>query len=70
MTQAQKVWNYMCNHPEGITPLEALDHFGIMRLAARINDLIRDGHSIKKTMVCRKTEAGATVHFMRYSKGE
>ena len=33
-----------------ITPLEALDKFGCLRLGARIWDLKRDGHKIERTM--------------------
>ena len=36
-----------------ITALEALEKFGCLRLAARINDLKNDGHSISTAMVAR-----------------
>ena len=49
MSQADDILAYMREHPEGITPLEALRLFGCMRLAARIADLKADGHRIAMT---------------------
>lgn len=34
-----------------LTALEALNRFGCLRLAARIDDLKKDGHDIKSQMV-------------------
>jgi hypothetical protein len=36
-----------------ITPLEALNKFGCLRLSGRIFDLKEDGHDIKMKMVVR-----------------
>lgn len=44
MTQASQILDYLLNHPEGITPLEALEKFGCFRLGARIHD-IRNGNT-------------------------
>lgn len=43
----------------GLTPREAQELFGCMRLAARVHELKRDGHNIQKRMVA--TPGGATV---------
>jgi hypothetical protein len=45
-----------------ITPLQALRRYGVFRLAARINDLRKRGHSIKTERV----EQGGKS-FARYS---
>lgn len=44
MTQTSQLLEYLLNHPEGITPLEALEKFGCFRLGARIHD-IRNGNT-------------------------
>lgn len=45
MTQAENILNHLKTSP--ITPLEALEHYGCFRLAARIKELREDGHDIK-----------------------
>ena len=45
-TQAQQILQYMREHPEGITPITALEEFGCFRLGARIYDLRAEGHQI------------------------
>ena len=42
-----------------ITAIDALNSFGCFRLAARINDLKRDGYNVDKVMV--DTVTGARV---------
>lgn len=49
MSQASDILDYLKTHEEGITPIEALQLFGCMRLAARIADLKADGHRIART---------------------
>lgn len=43
-SQANKILDYMADKP--IDPMIALEKFGCFRLAARINDLRNEGHSI------------------------
>lgn len=43
--QTEKILKYMQEHGS-ITPLEALEEAGCMRLAARISDLRHDGYNI------------------------
>lgn len=45
MNQKQKILEHI-NRVGSITPLEALNLFGCLRLAARINDLKREGVEI------------------------
>jgi hypothetical protein len=45
-----------------ITPLEALDQFGCMRLASRINELRKDGYPIETKMM-----SDSTKHWAEYS---
>ena len=49
-TQTEKVLCYLREHGS-ITPLEALDDLGIMRLGARIWDLQQEGHVINHELV-------------------
>lgn len=44
---------------ESLTPLESLKRFGCLRLGARIWDLKRKGHDVKKNIV--KTDSGKRV---------
>lgn len=52
---------------ETITQLEALDLFGVMRLAACIHKLKKDGHDIKKEMILVRTRFAGHVYVARYS---
>jgi len=49
MSQNQRILDYLSK--ASITPLEALNKFGCLRLAARINDLRAAGHQINRQMV-------------------
>ena len=53
MKQTERIRQYM--HDFGsITQLEAMQDIGCMRLAARIADLKRDGHAIRREMETSK----------------
>lgn len=45
MNQKEQVLNHLRIHGE-ITPLEALNYYGVFRLASRINELRNDGQLI------------------------
>jgi hypothetical protein len=49
-----------------ITPLLALDQFGCFRLAARINDLVKSGHTIDSTMIVVTNRDGTTSRVAEY----
>ena len=68
-TQCDLVLAFMAENGS-ITPVKALDELGCMRLASRISDLKRMGHSIRKEMVEKKNRFGDTVRFARYSIAE
>jgi len=63
-TQNQKLlsWLEMGN---SITPMYALQRFGIMRLASRIEELRRQGYDIK-TEMCNQVKGARVVRFARY----
>ena len=50
ITQSKQILDYM-QRGNSITPLEALNLFGCMRLGARIYDLSQAGHIIHREMV-------------------
>jgi hypothetical protein len=52
---------------EKITPLEALRDFGCFRLAARIYDIEREGHKIKREMVTVAGRVSGKCRVARYS---
>lgn len=64
-TQKQQILEYMQIMGE-ITPLDALQDIGCMRLSARIYDLRRDGHKIKMEMASSVNRDGQVVNFARY----
>ena len=52
MTQTEAIRDHLIRH-NSITPLQALKKFGCFRLAARINDLKKEGFRVQSTMVER-----------------
>lgn len=50
-----------------ITPLQALDLFGCMRLSARIDELEEMGYSVYRVWVTVKNREGKMVKVRRYS---
>lgn len=65
-TQAQKVLRHM-EEFGGITPLQAMQQLGVMRLASRIHDLRRAGHNIKDEMITVPTRDKGTARVCLYS---
>lgn len=65
MTQCEKVLEYMKDFGS-ITPLEAMQDIGCMRLAARIADLREQGHPIGRRMKTSKNRYGRDVSFAEY----
>jgi hypothetical protein len=53
-----------------ITSLEAVNEYGIMRLASRINDLRAEGIAIVSEMKTGKNRYGETTHFAVYRLAE
>ena len=51
----------------GITQLQATRKYGIMRLASRISELRKEGHTITKTMITTTSRiTGDPVRYARY----
>ena len=69
MTQCEQDIRHM-EESGSITSLEAMQEYGIMRLASRITDLKKAGYPIRREMVSRKNRYGETVSFARYSLAE
>ena len=65
MTQCEKVLEYMKEFGS-ITPIEAMQDIGCMRLAARIADLIDQGYAIGRRMKTSKNRYGKDVGFAEY----
>lgn len=66
MTQCEMILKHM-EECGTITSLEAMQEYGIMRLASRITDIKKAGIHIKREMVSQKNRYGDTVTFARYS---
>lgn len=66
ITQRMRVLRYL-REVGPITPLDAIREFGIMRLAARIWELRKEGYKIVKQMVTSKNRWNEEVRFARYS---
>lgn len=66
MTQCEKILRHMEDYG-GITSLEAMQEYGIMRLASRIADLKRMGVPIRKETVSGKNRYGEATSYARYS---
>ena len=66
MTQCEKILKYMESHKRGITPLQAMERFGCMRLSGRIHDLRSMGYEISSEIVEVKNRYGEKCHVSRY----
>ena len=68
-SQTRKILEYMRVNGS-ITQMDALKHFGCMRLAARIADIRRDGTPVHTEIVEDKSPNGSAVRYARYSLGD
>ena len=66
MSQNMKILHFMETHKRGITPLQAMDHFGCMRLSGRIHDLREMGYNISSDLVEVKNRYGETCRVAQY----
>lgn len=66
MNQKEQVLNHMAVKGS-ITQKDALDEYGIMRLASRISDLKKLGYGINTVMETGRNRYGETTHYARYS---
>ena len=68
MTQAERILRHLTDFGS-ITQGEALQEYGIMRLASRVNDLRRDGVPIITEVVEGRNRYGEKTRFARYRIG-
>lgn len=66
MTQCEKILRHMEDYGS-ISSLEAVNEYGIMRLASRISDLKRMGIPTRKETVKGKNRYGEATSYARYS---
>lgn len=65
-TQNERILDYIEKHG-GITPLDAMNEFGCMRLASRISDLKKLGYPIISTYETVNNRYEEKVRVKRYS---
>lgn len=68
-TQCERILQHLHDYGS-ITPIEALNLYGIMRLASRITDLRRQGVAIEKETVSGKNRFEEKTTFARYKLKE
>ena len=66
VSQSKGILAYLRTHKKGITPMDALNKFGCMRLSARIHDLKKEGHNIYSEIETIEYEDGTTKRYARY----
>lgn len=69
MSQCNRVLQHLQIHGS-ITPLEAMQEYGIMRLGARIYDLKKMGYSINSSRETGENRYGESISYARYSLAE
>jgi hypothetical protein len=65
MTQCDKILRHLQDYGS-ISPLEAFNEYGCLRLAARIADLKADGHNITSVRTTSKNRYGEKVSYSVY----
>lgn len=65
MTQNEAVLRHLLDNG-GITSLEAMERYGIMRLGARIYDLKKQGYLIKTYLRVGKSQNGESMVYAEY----
>lgn len=65
MNQTDMVISFILENGS-ITTLQAFEHFGITRLAARISDIKKAGHEVKSEKVTGTNRYGKKVTYNRY----
>ena len=67
MTQKERIGKYLDDFGS-ITQLEAIRDLGIMRLGARIFEMIQEGEPIIREMENGKNRYGQITHYARYRR--
>ena len=68
MTQSQRILEHLERHGS-ITQKDAIDNYGIMRLASRVNDLRKQGYPIQTEMVKGRNRYDEETRYARYRMG-
>ena len=66
--QHKKIWVYLTNHPEGITPMDAWNKLFITKLSTRIGEMVKLGYKIERFPEQSINEDGELRRYMRYKK--
>lgn len=66
MTQTEKILRHI-EEFGSITPVEALQEYGCMRLASRMCDIKRAGYPVRAVMETSRNRHGDPVRYARYS---
>ena len=69
LTQCDRVLRHLEDYGS-ITSLEAVNEYGIMRLASRISDLRADGIAIVSETKTGKNRYGEATHYAEYRLAE
>ena len=67
MTQKERIRKYLDDFGS-ITPMEAMKDLGIMRLGARIWEMIREGEKIVRETECSENRYGQITRYARYRR--
>lgn len=67
MTQKERIRKYLDDFGS-ITPMEAMADLGIMRLAARISEMVRAGEKIVRETEKRPNRYGQITRYARYRR--
>ena len=66
ITQTEKILRHIAEYGS-ITPVEALQEYGCMRLASRMCEITRAGYSVCRTMETSRNRYGDPVRYARYT---
>lgn len=65
ITQTDRIIRHIQDYGS-ITPLEAMQEYGIMRLASRMCDIKRAGYNVRREMVTGRNRYGESTTYARY----
>ena len=65
LNQCERILKYI-EEQGSISQLEALEHFGCMRLASRMSDLKKMGYNVTRRMEKKKNRYGEPISYARY----
>ena len=69
MTQVERILRHIRDYGS-ITSLEAMNEYGIMRLASRMSDIKKAGYKVRSETVTGKNRHEETTHYSRYTIDE